>query len=191
MPQKKNPDIAELIRGRSALAIGNLTGMLALLKGLPLTYNRDLQDDKPLLFATLDTVIPSVILMRQMLEKARWNTERMRAALQGDFSTATELADYLVRKGVPFREAHAIVGGIVRECLQQGIALEDLTLEMLQRHHPRFDADALEAIDPMHAIRARTIQGGTAPEAVQQQIEQAKQWLGVIEHQLNELLNPN
>jgi argininosuccinate lyase len=191
MPQKKNPDIAELIRGRSALAIGNLTGMLALLKGLPLTYNRDLQDDKPLLFATLDTVIPSVTLMRQMLEKARWNTERMRAALQGDFSTATELADYLVRKGVPFREAHAIVGGIVRECLQQGIALEDLTLEMLQRHHPRFEADALEVIDPMHAIRARTIQGGTAPEAVQQQIEQAKQWLGVIEHQLNELLNPN
>jgi argininosuccinate lyase len=191
MPQKKNPDIAELIRGRSALAIGNLTGMLALLKGLPLTYNRDLQDDKPLLFATLDTVIPSVILMRQMLEKARWDTERMRAALRGDFSTATELADYLVRKGVPFREAHAIVGGVVRECLQQGIALEDLTLEMLQRHHPRFEADALETIDPMHAIRARTIQGGTAPEAVQQQIEQAKQWLGVIEHQLNELLNPN
>jgi argininosuccinate lyase len=129
--------------------------------------------------------------MRQMLEKARWNSERMRAALRGDFSTATELADYLVRKGVPFREAHGIVGGVVRECLQQGITLEDPTLEMLQRHHPRFEADALEAIDPMHAIRARTIQGGTAPEAVQQQIEQAKQWLGVIEHQLNELLNPN
>jgi argininosuccinate lyase len=111
MPQKKNPDIAELIRGRSALVIGNLTGALALLKGLPLTYNRDLQDDKPLLFATMDTVIPSVTLTRQMLEKARWNTARMRAALQGDFSTATELADYLVRKGVPFREAHEIVGG--------------------------------------------------------------------------------
>ena len=191
MPQKKNPDIAELIRGRSALVIGNLVGILALLKGLPLTYNRDLQDDKPLLFATMDTVIPSVTLMRQMLEKARWNTARMRAALQGDFSTATELADYLVRKGVPFREAHEIVGGIVRECLQQGIGLEDLTLEMLQRQHPRFEADALEAIDPMNAIRARTILGGTAPEAVEQQIKQAKQWLEIIENQLNELLNPN
>lgn len=191
MPQKKNPDIAELIRGRSALAIGNLTGMLALLKGLPLTYNRDLQDDKPLLFATMDTTISSVTLMCQMLEKARWNTERMRHALHSDFSTATELADYLVRKGVPFREAHAIVGGIVRECLQQGVALESLTVETLQRHHLRFEADALEAIDPMQAVRARTILGGTAPEAVQQQIKQAKQWLGVIENQLNELLNPN
>ncbi len=191
MPQKKNPDIAELIRGRSALVIGNLTGILALLKGLPLTYNRDLQDDKPLLFATMDTVIPSVRLMSDMLEQAQWRTERMRAALQGDFSTATELADYLVRKGVPFREAHHIVGQIVRECIQQGVGLEGLTLEMLQKHHPRFEADALEAIDPEHAVRARTILGGTAPESVMQQIEQAKNWLAAIEHQLNELLNPN
>lgn len=191
MPQKKNPDIAELIRGRSALAIGNLTSVLALLKGLPVTYNRDLQDDKPLLFATIETVVPSVVLMRQMLEQARWNTERMRAALQGDFSTATELADYLVRKGVPFREAHEVIGKIVRECLQQGMGLESLTLEMLQRYYPRFEGDALAVIDPMHAIRARTIQGGTAPEAVQQQIEQARQWLSIIENQINELLHPS
>ncbi|MFN7162582.1 MAG: argininosuccinate lyase, partial [Fimbriimonadales bacterium] len=154
MPQKKNPDIAELIRGRSALAIGNLTSMLALLKALPLTYNRDLQDDKPLLFATLDTVIPSVRLMTAMLEQTRWDTERMRRALQGDYSTATELADYLVRKGVPFREAHQIVGQIVRECLQHGIGLEGLTLETLQRHHPRCEADALATSDPERAVRA-------------------------------------
>ncbi len=191
MPQKKNPDIAELVRGRSALAIGNLTAMLALLKGLPLTYNRDLQDDKPLLFATLDMVIPSVRLMCAMLEKAHWRTERMRAALQGDFSTATELADYLVRKGLPFREAHHIVGRIVRECLQQGIGLENLTLEQLQRHHPRFEQDALEVIDPERAVRARTLLGGTAPESVAHQIEQAKHWLATIEHQLNELLHSN
>ncbi len=191
MPQKKNPDIAELIRGRSALVMGNLMGMLALLKGLPLTYNRDLQDDKPLLFATIDTVVPSVRLMTEMLSQAHWNTERMRAALQGDFSTATELADYLVRKGVPFREAHHLVGRIVRECLEQGIGLERLTLEQLQRHHPRFEADALEVIDPERAVRARTLLGGTAPESVAKQIEQAKQWLAVIEHQLNELLTPN
>ncbi|MCS7209674.1 MAG: argininosuccinate lyase [Fimbriimonadales bacterium] len=191
MPQKKNPDIAELIRGRSALAIGNLTSILALLKGLPLAYNRDLQDDKPLLFATLDTVVPSIRLMSEMLEKAHWRVERMRAALRGDFSTATELADYLVRKGVPFREAHQIVGQIVRECIQRGITLEDLTVEMLQRHHGRFEADALEAIDPERAVCARSLLGGTAPEAVLKQIEQAKSWLGVIEHQLNELLNPN
>ncbi|GIV07290.1 MAG: argininosuccinate lyase [Fimbriimonadales bacterium] len=191
MPQKKNPDIAELIRGRSALVMGNLMGILALLKGLPLTYNRDLQDDKPLLFATMDTVIPSVRLMSDMLEKAHWRTDRMRAALQGDFSTATELADYLVRKGVPFREAHHIVGQIVRECLQHGVGLEALTLERLQKHHLRFEADALEAIDPERAVRARTILGGTAPESVMHQIEQAKNWLAAIEHQLNELLNPN
>jgi argininosuccinate lyase len=129
--------------------------------------------------------------MTDMLAQAQWRTERMRAALQGDFSTATELADYLVRKGVPFREAHQIVGGIVRECLQRGIGLESLDLETLQRHHPRFEADALEAIDPERAVRARVILGGTAPESVTRQIEQAKEWLAVIEHQLNELLNPN
>ncbi len=190
MPQKKNPDIAELIRGRSALAIGNLTSSLALLKGLPLTYNRDLQEDKSLLFQTVDTVLPAVRLMEQMLRTAQWNTERMRQALVGDFSTATELADYLVRKGVPFREAHQIVGQMVRDCLQQGLTLEQVTVEFLRLYSPLFEADALEVIQPEWALRARQSLGGTAPQAVVKQIEMARATLTLIEHRFHELQTP-
>jgi argininosuccinate lyase len=189
MPQKKNPDLAELIRGRSALAIGNLTAMLALLKGLPLTYNRDLQDDKTVLFATNDLVLPAVRLMRQMLETAQWRVERMRQAVQGDFSTATELADYLVRKGVPFREAHHVVGQIVRDCLQQGKTLETLTLDDLRRHSPLFEEDALKVVQPEAALHARNSYGGTAPEAVQEQIELATHRLEYLHLLLSELLH--
>ncbi len=190
MPQKKNPDIAELIRGRSALAIGNLTAHLALLKGLPLTYNRDLQDDKTLLFQTVDMVLPAVRLMNAMLETAQWNTERMRQALIGDFSTATELADYLVRKGMPFREAHHLVGQVVRDCIQQGRTLESLTLDMLRSYSPLFEADALEVVQPEWALRARQSLGGTAPESVKQQIEMARTALTLIEHRFHELHTP-
>lgn len=190
MPQKKNPDIAELIRGRSALAVGNLTAWLTLLKGLPLTYNRDLQDDKALLFATFDYLLPAIRLTRAMLKTARWNTDRMRAALTGDFSTATELADYLVRKGLPFREAHHIVGQIVRDCIQQGIGLESLTREALRRHSPLFEDDALQVVQPEQAVRAKQVIGGTAPEAVEAQIQHARKVLELLEHQLHELVNP-
>ncbi|MFQ3611791.1 MAG: argininosuccinate lyase, partial [Fimbriimonadales bacterium] len=190
MPQKKNPDIAELIRGRSALAVGNLTAWLTLLKGLPLTYNRDLQDDKALLFATFDYLLPAIRLTRAMLKTARWNTDRMRAALTGDFSTATELADYLVRKGLPFREAHHIVGQIVRDCIQQGIGLESLTQEALRRHSPLFEDDALQVVQPEQAVRAKQVIGGTAPEAVEAQIQHARKVLELLEHQLHELVNP-
>jgi argininosuccinate lyase len=189
MPQKKNPDIAELIRGRTALAIGNLTALLALLKGLPLTYHRDLQDDKTLLFATNDFLIPAVRLMKQMLETTRWHPERMRQALQGDFSTATELADYLVRRGMPFREAHHLVGQIVRDCLQQGKTLEQLTISELKSYSPLFETDALQVIQPEVAVHARTSYGGTAPEAVQHQIEIATNRLDYLHLLLSELLH--
>lgn len=189
MPQKKNPDIAELIRGRTALAIGNLTALLALLKGLPLTYHRDLQDDKTLLFATNDFLIPAVRLMKQMLETAHWHPERMRQALQGDFSTATELADYLVRRGMPFREAHHLVGQIVRDCLQQDKTLEQLTISELKSYSPLFETDALQVIRPEAAMRARTSYGGTAPEAVQHQIEIATNRLDYLHLLLSELLH--
>lgn len=190
MPQKKNPDIAELIRGRSALAIGNLTGMLALLKALPFTYNRDLQDDKTLLFQTVDILLPSVRLMSAMLETAEWNTERMREALQGDFSTATDLADYLVRKGMPFREAHHLVGQVVRACIQQGIGLESVNLEFLRQFSPLFDSDALSVLSPEASMRARTSYGGTAPESVRAQIEMARAALQVLEQRLSDLHTP-
>lgn len=190
MPQKKNPDIAELIRGRSALTIGNLTAMLALLKALPLTYNRDLQEDKTLVFQTMDILLPSVRMMSAMLETCQWNTERMRSALTGDFSTATDLADYLVRKGVPFRTAHELVGQIVRACLDQGIGLETVDLDFLRQFSPLFEADALSVLAPETSMRPRTIFGGTAPESVKTQIEMARSALELLEKRWTDLQTP-
>ncbi|MER3402539.1 MAG: argininosuccinate lyase [Armatimonadota bacterium] len=190
MPQKKNPDIAELIRGRSALAIGNLTGMLALLKALPLTYNRDLQDDKSLVFQTVDFLMPSVRLMRALIETVQWRPDRMRAALTGDFSTATDLADYLVRKGMPFREAHQCVGQIVRACIERNLGLESVDIEFLRQFSPFFEADALAILSPEASVRARTSYGGTAPESVKAQIEMARSALQVLERRLSDLHTP-
>lgn len=190
MPQKKNPDIAELIRGRSALAIGNLTGMLALLKALPLAYNRDLQEDKTLVFQTMDILLPSVRMMSAMLETAKWNTERMRSALTGDFSTATDLADYLVRKGMPFRNAHELVGQIVRTCIERGIGLEAVDLNFLRQFSPLFEADALSVLAPETSVRARTTFGSTAPESVKAQIEMARSALEVLEKRWTDLHTP-
>lgn len=177
MPQKKNPDVAELIRGRVGRVMGDLTGMLVTLKALPLSYNRDLQEDKEFLFDALDTVLSSVRLMHLMLERAQFHPERMAQAVRGDFSNATDLADYLARKGMPFRQAHEVVGQIVLYCIQQGIALEDLSLEQLKAFSNLFEADALLAVQPMRVMEARRSEGGTAPEAVRQQIAQAKRLL--------------
>jgi argininosuccinate lyase len=173
MPQKKNPDVAELIRGRTGRLNGALMGMLTVLKALPLSYNRDLQEDKVHLFEGLDTVRSSLRLTQLMLESAEFRTERMEAALQSDFSNATDLADYLVRKGLPFRACHEIVGGIVRACLEKKRALEDLTLLELRDFSPLFESDIIAAIQPRAVMAARLSQGGTAPEAVKAQIERA------------------
>ena len=137
MPQKKNPDVAELIRGRTGRLNGALVGMLTVLKGLPLSYNRDLQEDKVFLFEGLDTTRSCLRLMLLMLQSASFKTEKMAARLHGDFSNATDLADYLVRKGLAFRSCHEIVGGIVRSCIEKKQALEDLTLPELQSLQPR------------------------------------------------------
>jgi len=177
MPQKKNPDVAELIRGRTGRVVADLTGALVMLKALPLSYHRDLQEDKGFLFDALDTVSSSVRLMHLMLERAQFRTERMRQAVHGDFSNATDLADYLVRRGMPFRQAHEVVGRIVLHCLQQGRALEELSLEDLRAFSALFDADALQAIQPEAVMSARRTRGGTAPDAVRQQIALAREQL--------------
>lgn len=177
MPQKKNPDIAELIRGRSALAIGNTAGILSLLKGLMLTYNRDLQDDKPLLFGTFDIALPSLDLMAAMISTAEWNVKAMRAASRGDFSTATELADYLVQKGETFREAHRIVGEIVLHCISDRQPLEKVTLAQLRKRSKLFGEDALELIRPERALMAHNTEGGPSPKRVQEQIRRARRIL--------------
>jgi argininosuccinate lyase len=177
MPQKKNPDVAELIRGKTGRVYGDLTGLLTLMKGLVLAYNKDMQEDKEPLFDAADTVRACTGLMARLLEGARFRPERMKAALRGDFSTATDLADALASEGVPFREAHEIVGRLVRRCLEEGRILEELDLRDLQQFDSRFSPSALQAITPEASADARASYGGTGRAAVQDQIARARQVL--------------
>lgn len=177
MPQKKNPDVAELIRGRTGRALGALVQMATTMKGLPLAYNRDLQEDKEPVFYALDSVRGSLRLMKHMIEGANFNRERMRASLTGDFSNATDLADDLARKGVPFREAHEIVGHVVRHCLESKLKLEDLEVEDLKKLDNRFDAESKNVLSHRSVMNARTSEGGTSPKAVLEQIAKAERTL--------------
>jgi argininosuccinate lyase len=177
MPQKRNPDMAELIRGRTGRAIANWTGLAATMKGLPLGYNRDTQDDKPPLFSSLQLVKDSLELVVVMLQNADWQTARMRASLEGDFSTATDLADFLAARGIPFRQAHEMVGAIVRGCLEQGIGLEELTAEKLAELAPDVPAEALKVLSPEASIARRESYGAPGPKAMQAQLEHARQLL--------------
>ncbi|MEO5969338.1 MAG: argininosuccinate lyase [Bdellovibrionia bacterium] len=174
MPQKKNPDVAELIRGKVGRVNGALVGALTLLKALPLSYNRDLQEDKTFLFEGIDTTRSSLRLMQLMLEGARFRQERMESALKGDFSNATDLADYLVRRGLTFRQSHEIVGRVVRDCIEQSIGLEDMTLEGLQRYSPLIQADVVAILKHRDVMQARISQGGTSPSSVKAQIAEAR-----------------
>lgn len=174
MPQKKNPDVAELIRGRVGRLYGSLVGALTMMKALPMAYNRDMQEDKHHLLPALRTALDSVRLFERMLESAQWRRERMRATLSRDFSNATDLADDLVSKGMSFREAHEVVGRLVRDCLGRGIGLEELTLEELSGVHPLFDRVSLDKLPHSRVLEARTSRGGTAPSAVREQLARAK-----------------
>lgn len=173
MPQKKNPDVAELIRGKVGRLYGSLMGSLTMMKGLPLSYNRDLQEDKYYVFEAIDTTKSCVQLMHLMLQEAHWNTEKMQNSLHGDFSNATDLADDLVTKGLPFRQAHEVIGQLVQYCLKNKKSLEQLSLDELKLHSQLFDAQSLTVIPHMQVLRARTSEGGTAPSAVTVQIEKA------------------
>lgn len=174
MPQKRNPDIAELVRGKTGVVIGALVQLLTLLKGLPLTYNRDLQEDKAIVFNAVDTTLASLSVMSQLVATATFNPERMRQALRGDFSTATDLADYLVQKGVPFREAHSIVGRLVLHLSEKGKGLEDVNLGDLKLFSEKFDADALSLLAPEESVERRKELAGTARRSVQRQLKQVK-----------------
>jgi argininosuccinate lyase len=175
MPQKKNPDVAELVRGKTGRAVGNLTALLVTMKGLPLAYDSDMQEDKERIFDSVDTVSGSLRAMTILLQSARFRTDRMRAATAGDFSTATDLADYLVRRGMPFRQAHGVVGQIVKWCEENGVALEALDSARLQQFAAEFEAgsEALAAVDG--SVASRTSAGGTSPEAVRRQLAAARQ----------------
>jgi argininosuccinate lyase len=177
MPQKKNPDSMELVRGKSARVVGDLMALLTLVKSLPLTYNRDLQEDKEPLFDAFDTVIAALQISRGVVETLRFHTDRMRVVAAGGFSTATDVADYLVRRGVPFRQAHEIVGATVRYCEQAGCELHDLSVAQWQAIDPRFDDAVRQAVDVEASVAARRSYGGTAPPRVREQMERARDLL--------------
>ena len=171
MPQKKNPDLLELIRGKTGRVIGDLVAMLTILKGLPLAYNSDLQEDKERVFDALDAIKPALDLVAQLWPLVRFNRAAMRAAA-GGFALATDLAEYLVARGTPFREAHEAVGALVRETAAAGRSLAQLTLDDLRRCSPRFGPDALAALNPESSMRARKLVGGPAPETVRRRLKQ-------------------
>jgi argininosuccinate lyase len=171
MPQKKNPDLLELIRGKAGRVIGDLVAMLTVLKGLPLAYNSDLQEDKERVFDALDTLRPALDLMAKLWPILRFDTPRMRAAA-GGFALATDLAEYLVSRGTPFRQAHEVVGAIVRETAEAGRALEDLELAELRRHSSAFGADAIAILRVDNSLARRTIEGGPAPSTVKRRLRE-------------------
>ena len=170
MPQKKNPDIAELVRGKSGRVYGDLTTLLTLLKGLPLAYNKDMQEDKEAIFDSVDTVSDCLRLFAPMLRTMKVNRAAMRKAAADGFINATDCADYLTKKDVPFREAYKLTGGIVAYCIDNGKTLETLTLEEYKGFSPVFDADVFDAIDLDVCVAKRVSFGGTAPESVKAQI---------------------
>jgi argininosuccinate lyase len=173
MPQKKNPDLLELIRGKSGRVIGDLVGMLTILKGLPLTYNSDLQEDKERVFDALDTVKPALDVMAKLWPRLEFNSDAMRNAA-GGFALATDLAEYLVERGMPFREAHEVVGALVRETIASRKSLEDLSLDDFRRHSPKFDTDVLEMLDAENSLKVRSVIGGPAPGMVRERIKRLR-----------------
>ena len=179
MPQKRNPDLAELARGRTGRVYGHLMGMLTVVKGIPLSYNRDLQEDKEALFDTVDTLLPTLAAVTRMVDGASFNVERMyQAADGGGYSLATELADYLARKGVPFRQAHGIVTELTRYAAEVEKRFDEMTLEEYRRFSPEFDEDIL-GTTVTSALEARDVPGGTAPSQVAGVLKRAKDRLGL------------
>jgi argininosuccinate lyase len=179
MPQKKNPDIPELIRGKSGRVAGALISLMMTVKGLPLTYNRDLQEDKEPLFDALDTVKTGLDIVGEMLLNTKFNSKQLEEATEGGFMTATDLADYLVCKDIPFRDAHAIVGEVVAFCQKRGIELVDLTLSELKEFSAHIESDVFTVLSVKGSINSRITTGGTAEQQVEQALIEAERLLGI------------
>ncbi|MCY7394246.1 MAG: argininosuccinate lyase, partial [Leptolyngbyaceae cyanobacterium CAN_BIN12] len=176
MPQKKNPDVPELVRGKTGRVFGHLQGLVVLMKGLPLAYNKDLQEDKEALFDAVVTVQSCLEAMTILLQEGmEFRRDRLQAAVSEDFSNATDVADYLATKGVPFREAYNLVGMVVKTSLAQGKLLKDLTLEEWQALHPKFEADIYSAIAPRQVVAARNSYGGTGFDQVRHALKSAQE----------------
>lgn len=180
MPQKKNPDMAELIRGKTGRVYGHLMGMLTMMKGLPLAYNKDMQEDKEAVFDSIDTVKMCLPVFTNMIKTAVFNKTNMYKAAKGGFTNATDAADWLVKKGVPFRDAHAILGHLVLYCINNDKGLEDLTLDEFRAISPVFDESVYEAISVEKCVEARSIPGGPSPEYIKKLIEQNKEYINSI-----------
>ncbi|NCO66450.1 MAG: argininosuccinate lyase [Candidatus Aquicultor secundus] len=174
MPQKKNADVAELIRGKTGRVYGNLLQMLTTMKGLPLAYNKDMQEDKEGMLDSITTIKNSLFGMKGMTSTMKIHSEVMRQSAEGGFTNATELADYLVGKGVPFRDAHRVSGNMVRKAIEEGCWLTDFSLEEFQAESPLIDDEVYDVLDIQNAVKRRDVRGGTAPNRVQEQIEKAE-----------------
>jgi argininosuccinate lyase len=180
MPQKKNPDAAELVRGHAGRISGCLMSLMMTMKGLPLAYSKDMQDDKPPVFEASGLLALSIAAMTGMVADTRFRTERMRAAAELGYATATDLADWLVREGdIPFREAHHITGAAVKLAEQRGIALDALPLEDLQAIDNRIDDRVFKALSVEASVAARKSHGGTAPDQVRLRVAEARAALGL------------
>ncbi|MCD8110650.1 MAG: argininosuccinate lyase [Clostridiales bacterium] len=177
MPQKKNPDIAELVRGKTGRVYGALVSILTTMKGIPLAYNKDMQEDKELTFDAIDTVKGCLALFTGMISTMKFQTERMSASARHGFTNATDAADYLVNHGVPFRDAHGIVGRIVLYCIDRGIAIDDMTLDELKEICPVFEADIYDAISMESCVNRRLTIGAPGKEAMEQVIAIEKEYL--------------
>ena len=181
MPQKKNPDVAELIRGKTGRVYGDLMALLTVMKGLPLAYNKDMQEDKENYFDARDTWLKCMHVFTEMLRTATFRVERMEKSASAGFANATDCADYLVKRGVPFRDAHAVAGRLVAHCLEKGCALDDLSLDELRAFSPAFGEDVYGAISLQSCVAARSLIGGPAPERVLAAVKAGKEWLKASE----------
>ena len=170
MPQKKNPDIPELVRGKTGRVYGDLTAILTVIKGIPLSYNKDLQEDKEVLFDAESTVLGCLGIFNELLQNISFDTRKMRNAAAGGFSTATDIADYLVQKGMPFRDAHAVTGQIVRYCIENNKTLDKLDLFVYQQFSTLFDEEILQRVRVSKSVEARKVIGGSARSAVRENI---------------------
>ena len=169
-PQKKNPDIAELVRGKTGRVYGDLTALLTVLKGIPLAYNKDMQEDKEAVFDAIDTAKICLELFSSMLGTMTVRTDRLRQAASGGFINATDCADYLAKKGLPFRDAYRVSGKIVAWCAENGGTLESLPLDVYRQFSPLFDEDVYDAVDLDNCVNRRTVWGGPSMESVKRQI---------------------
>jgi argininosuccinate lyase len=195
MPQKKNPDVAELVRGKTGRVYGALTSVLTMLKGLPLAYNKDMQEDKECLFDAINTVNHSLTIYASMLATMKVNKDRMLTHVTNKFSCATALADFLVKKNLPFREAHKVIGNIVNHCVHNNLSLSEISLTQFKLFSPLFDEEVYQLLQPENAIETCKVKGGTAKHAVISQIQSVnskitstKKWLASVQAKIAKLL---